>query len=83
MVDESALDWVSVNVVLMVPEVLVIPDPVIRETALPDFSTSSDYAPKRMRVSAFYELDSMFEGDIFCRSKQEMNMLGMTTKACS
>jgi hypothetical protein len=52
------------DVVPMVHEVLVVANPVIGESALPDFSSSTKDGPEGMRVSAFDQLNGMFERDV-------------------
>jgi hypothetical protein len=48
---------------------LAIPNPVIGESALPNFSLSTKYAAEGMRGSAFDELNRMFERHVFGGSK--------------
>ena len=64
------------NVVSMIHEILDIANPVIGEPALPDFSFSAKDGPEGMGVSAFDELDGMFERDVHRGSQQKMDMLG-------
>lgn len=66
MIRESAFDGILVNVILVMQEILVIPNPVIRESALPDFSFAANKRSKGVRVSALDELDGAFEGDVAC-----------------
>jgi hypothetical protein len=53
MTRESPLDGILVNVVLVVPEVLTVANPVISESALPDLSLSPKDRAERVRVTAF------------------------------
>jgi hypothetical protein len=57
---------------------LVIPgvsNPVIGESALPDFPLSAKYCAQRMRRSALNELNGMFERYVFGGSEQQVDML--------
>jgi len=49
------------DVVSMMHTVLGVPNPMIGETALPDFTLSSDQAPKGVGVSALNQLKGMFQ----------------------
>jgi hypothetical protein len=44
--------------------VLIVANSVISESALPDFAGSANHAAERMRVSAFDQLNGMFERDV-------------------
>jgi hypothetical protein len=63
------------NVILMIDEILGVANPVIGESALPDFSVAAKNFAKSVGVSALDELDCMFEGNVEAGSKQEMDML--------
>jgi hypothetical protein len=64
------------NVILMVHEITIISNPVVSESALPDFLLSSQEISERMRISAFDELNGMFEGDAVCGSEEKVDVLG-------
>ena len=72
------------NVVLVMKEILGVPNAMIGESALPDFSGPPDDRSERVRVAAFDQLDGVFERDVVCEREQKMNVFRrMTTKACS
>ena len=48
------------NVVPVMQEILVIPNTVIGESALPDFSLATEDRSQRVRVSTLDELDGVF-----------------------
>ena len=56
-----SLDRILVNVVLMADEILVIANSVILEAALPDFALPTEDGSEGMGVSAFDELNGVFE----------------------
>ena len=64
------------NVVLMADEILVIANPVVRESPLPDLSLATEDRPEGVGVSAFDQLDRVLQRDIDGGSQQEMNVLG-------
>ena len=43
---------------------------------MPNFLVLTERNSEPVRVAALYELHGTFEGDIFCRCKQQMNMFG-------
>ena len=49
------------NIVSMMDEILIVSNPVVRESALPDFSSPTEDFAKSVRVSAFDKLDGVFE----------------------
>jgi len=49
------------NVVPVMEEILVVANPVVSESALPNFSLSADDGSEGVRVSAFDDLDCMLE----------------------
>ncbi len=57
------------NVVSMVDEILIIADPVIGESALPDFSLATEDGSEGMRIAAFDQLNSALDGHIVCGSE--------------
>ena len=57
------------NVVLMMNEILRIANPVIRESALPDFAFAPEHFTEGVGVSTFDELNRMFDGDVPCWSE--------------
>jgi hypothetical protein len=65
-----------VNVVPMVDELLIIANPMIGESSLPNFSLATDDRPEGMRVSAFDELNRMFQRYTRSGSQQKMYVLG-------
>lgn len=71
-----ALDWIAMNVIAMVREILGIANPVVAESALPDLSFSTENSPESMGIAALGELNGMFEGNGLCGSDQQMYMLG-------
>ena len=64
------------NVVQMMPEIDLISNPMIGESALPDFLIAADDRPKFMRVGAFDQLDCPLDGYVVRRRQQEMNVFG-------
>jgi hypothetical protein len=54
------------NVVPVMKEILNIANAVISETSLPDFPGSANHSSEGVRISAFDQLDRMFERDIVC-----------------
>jgi hypothetical protein len=64
------------NVVLMMDEILVIANSVIREAALPDIAFPEEDGSEGMGVSASDELDGALQGDIVRRSEQQMDVFG-------
>ncbi len=64
------------NVVLVADEILVIANPVVRESPLPDLSLATEDRPEGVGVSAFDQLDRVLQRDIDGGSQQEMNVLG-------
>ena len=59
---------------MVVPEILIIPDAVIGESALPDFSRPADDPPEGVRISTLDRFNGMFDGDAVCWSEQEMDV---------
>jgi hypothetical protein len=53
----------------MMQEVLVIPNPMIGESALPDFSLSAKERTERMRIAALDELNGVLDCHAVGRSK--------------
>jgi len=49
------------NVVSMVHEILVIANPVIGESSLPDFSFAGEDGPEGMRIATFDQLDRVLK----------------------
>jgi len=64
------------DIVPMVHEILVIANPVIRESSFPDFSFATEDAAEGMRIAAFDQLNGMFERYVVCGSEQQMDMFG-------
>ena len=58
---DSALDRIFMNVVSMVHEILVIANPVIGESSLPDFSFAAEDGPEGMRIATFDQLDRVLK----------------------
>lgn len=52
------------NVVSVVNEVIVVTNSMIRELALPDFASGAQGLPESVRISAFDELNGMFQRDV-------------------
>jgi hypothetical protein len=63
------------NVVLVMQEVLFIANSMVGESALPDFAFSSENRPKGLRISAFDELNGVFERYVVCWSQEKMDVL--------
>src|SRR5215470_11740015 len=63
------------SVIPMMNEVPSIANPMIRKSALPHLRLAPNQCPKRMRVSAFDQLNRALDGDILSRSKYEMNVI--------
>ena len=64
------------DVIAVVQEVLCITNAVIGESSLPDFFCAADDRPKGVGVSAFDELNGVFDGDVVGGCQQQMNVLG-------
>jgi hypothetical protein len=64
------------NVILMVQEINVIANPMIRKPALPDFSLSANHRSEGVRVSALDELNGMFERYGVSWRQEKMDMFG-------
>ncbi len=62
------------NVISMMQEINLISNPMIRESALPDFLLSTDDASEFMRISALDKLDRALDCDIDRGSQQKMNV---------
>jgi hypothetical protein len=60
----------------MTDKILSIANPMIGETALPDFGFSADESSEFMRISALDQLDGSLDGDVVSWSEQEMDMIG-------
>jgi hypothetical protein len=63
------------NVISMMHVIDFIPNPVIRESALPNFLPSTDDAAEFMGVCAFDQLDRALDGYVDRRSQEKMNVL--------
>ncbi len=68
-IDESPFHTILMDVVSMVHIVLSVPNSMIGETALPDFTLSSDQAPEGMRVTALDQLNGMFQRHVLSWSE--------------
>lgn len=60
----------------MIDEILIISNPMIRETALPDFACASPGCSERVGISALDELDGMLQRHVISRSEEQMDMFG-------
>ena len=56
------------NVVPMMQEILSIPNPVIRKSALPDLASATDRRSQSIGISSLDQLNSMLKGDVSRRS---------------
>jgi hypothetical protein len=63
-----SFDGISMDVVSMVSEILVVVNPVIGESALPDFTFATEDGSECMRITAFDQLNGMFQRYIICGS---------------
>jgi hypothetical protein len=70
-----SLHGISMNVILMMHKIDAIPNPMIGESALPDFLIAADDRSERVRVSTFDQLDRAFNRDVPCGRQKKMNML--------
>ena len=57
-------DRILVNVVPVIEEIVIVANPVVGESALPDFSLAPEDGSECMRIAAFYQLNSVFERDV-------------------
>ena len=57
------------NVVEVMPKILIVTNPVVSETAFPDFTSSADDVAEGMRIAAFDQLNGMFECGVIGGSK--------------
>ena len=64
------------NIVPMMNEVLSIANPMIGESALPNFRVSSYESAEVMGVRALNQLDSALDGYVLSGSEQKMDMIG-------
>ena len=62
------------NIVFMVEEILIIPNPMIRKASLPDFPLAPEYRAESMRVCAFKELDRVLNCYVIGRCEEEMDV---------
>jgi hypothetical protein len=58
----------------MVDEVLIISNPMVCKSSLPDFPLAPEYRTESMRVSAFNELNGVLNGYIVRGCEQKMNV---------
>ncbi len=68
------------DVVLVVREILGIADPVVGESALPDFSLSTNDVTEGMRVAALEKLNCVLERYVVCGSDEKMDVFGHEDK---
>ena len=64
------------NIILMMNEIPSIANPMIRESALPNFRIAPDERSELMRIRALDELHAALNRHILRGSKQKMNMIG-------
>jgi len=64
------------NVILVMQEVLLITNPVVGESALPDFAFATEDFAEGVGVSAFDELDGVLDRHVLRGREQKMNVLG-------
>lgn len=55
---------------------MLIANPVVGESALPDFAFAAKDFTQRVRVCALDELNGVFDRHVVCGSEQKMNVLG-------
>ena len=70
MIHEATLDWILMDVVGMVHEVLAIANAVVGKPSLPDFPSAAENRAKGMRVSAFDQLNRTFDCHVWRRGEQ-------------
>jgi len=63
------------NVISMMYEIVRITNPMIGESALPDFLVAPDDRSEFMRVRSFDQLDCTFNRDFKCGRQKKMNVL--------
>jgi len=64
------------NVVLMMHEILGAANPMICESALPDFFAAADHRSECVRVSAFDQLNGVFESYVVGWRQENVNVFG-------
>ena len=64
------------NIIPMMNEVLSIANPMIGESALPDFGFSPNKSAERVRVSALDQLDGALNRYVLRRREQQMDVIG-------
>ena len=64
------------DIISMASEVVWVANTMIGESALPHFRVPPDKRTKRMGVSALDQLDGTFNGYIWCRREQNVNVVG-------
>jgi hypothetical protein len=74
--DEFSLHRISLDVVLVIQEILGVANTMIGETALPDFAFPAEDFSEGVGVAALDKLDGVLDSYIMGRSQQKMNMLG-------
>ena len=62
------------NVISVMREILLISNPMIRESALPNFPLATDNRSERVRISALDQLHCVFKCYALCWCEQKMNM---------
>jgi hypothetical protein len=68
------------DVVLVIRKILGVADPVVGESALPDFSLSTNDVTEGMRVSALEKLNRVLERYVVCGSDEKMDVFGHEDK---
>jgi hypothetical protein len=64
------------DVISVIHKILIIANPVICETALPDFSLATEDRPKSMGIAAFDQLNRVLKRNVIRRSEQKMDVFG-------
>jgi hypothetical protein len=66
---------VPMQILPMRSEIADIPNPVIGKPSLPDLAGFSENGAEIMRVSAFDQLNRMFDRHVLCGRKQKVNVI--------
>lgn len=62
------------NIIPVVREVLCTSNPMVGESALPDFSAAPQDFAEGMRVGSFHQLNGVFDGHIVVGRQEKMNV---------
>lgn len=73
-VDKFPLNRILMNVILMMRKVFRVTNPMISESALPDFTLAPENGSESIRISALYEWNRVLDSYVLRGSDQQMNV---------